>query len=59
MKPLVILSHPHKGTPIELVWWGDDTATGRETASATISPMFAIALAMDLIQAAYTELEGK
>jgi hypothetical protein len=56
MKHLVVLHHPHKGQPIELKWWGDDTATGRETASALISPMFAIALAQDLLRAAYTEL---
>jgi hypothetical protein len=57
MKHLVILRHPYKGQPIELVWWGDDSATGRETAAAVISPMFAIALAQDLLAAAYTELE--
>lgn len=55
MKPLVILRHPHKGTPIELVVWGDDTATGREMFSVELTPKLAIELAQDLIEAARTE----
>lgn len=56
MSPLVVLRHPYKGQPIELMWWSGDTTDGQAMASATISPLFAIALAQDLLQAAYTEM---